>query len=200
MNFYKLGATLLAAAVLTGCAHPLTITPNVAKIERSADAPPRAKAKVGYYFNDALRTQEVTTPGGGGDKVTTVPYRDMEAGFYVMLSNVFDGVTRLKTPADQEAISSNGLSYIITPEIVANSSSSSALTWPPTQFSIDLTCKITDTSGKLLDSVKVTGEGKAEFAEFKQDFGLSGKRATEEALLRMQGKLLDLKLTSKTAQ
>lgn len=200
MNFYKLAATLLAAAALTGCAHPLMITPNVAKIERGAEAPPRAQAKVGYYINDALRTQEVTTPGGGGDKVTTVPYRDMEAGFYTMLGNVFDGVTRLKTPTDQEAIASNGLSYIITPEIVANSSSPSALTWPPTEFSIDLTCKITDASGKLLDNVKVSGKGKAEFDEFKADFGLSGKRATEDALLRMQGKLLDLKLASKPAQ
>lgn len=194
MNFYKIAAGLAVVAALAGCAHPLTITPNIAKIEREAGAPPRVKSKVGYYINDVLRNQDVTTSGGGGDKVTSVPYRDMEAGFYMMLSNVFDGVTRLKAPDDKNAISDNGISYIITPEIQVTSSSSSVMTWPPTHFNVDLTCTIADTSGKLITSAKVVGQGDAEFEEFKKDFGLSGKRATENALLQMQRKLLEMKL------
>ncbi|MET3135032.1 hypothetical protein AAKU55_005335 [Oxalobacteraceae bacterium GrIS 1.11] len=195
MKLYQFAGALIAAAVLTGCAHPVMIVPNMAKIERSADAPPRIKSKVGYYINEASRTQVVTTPGGGGDKVTSMPYRDLESGLYMMLTNVFDGVTRLKTPDDKEAINNNQIAYIITPEIVPSSSSSSALTWPPTHFDIDLTCKITDASGKPVDSIKVTGKGDAEFSEFKMDHGLSGKRAAEDALQRMQRKLLELKLT-----
>jgi hypothetical protein len=194
MNFYRLTASLVFAAALAGCAHPLTITPNLAKLEREAGAPARIKAKVGYYISDSARSQQVTTPGGGGDKVTSVPYRDVETGLYMMLNNVFEGVTRLTAPTDAKAISSNGLSYIITPEIVANSSSSSMLTWPPTDFNIDLSCTITDLDGKVIDSPKVVGHGKAEFAEFKADFALAGKRAAEDALLQMQRKLLALPL------
>jgi hypothetical protein len=37
----------------------------------------------------------------------------------------------------------------------------------------------------------VSGEGSAEFSEFKSDFSLSGKRATADALLKMQRVLLD---------
>jgi hypothetical protein len=200
MKLFKLAACLLAAAALAGCAHPLTITPNLAKLERDSTTPPRIKAKVGYYIADNLRTQEVTTPGGGGDKVTSVPYRDVEAGLYTMLGNVFDGVTRLKSPTDRDAIRNNGISYIITPEIAATSSSPSMLTWPPTEFHIDLLCKITDLDGKLLDSPKVVGHGQAEWAELKGDFALSGKRAAEDALMQMQRKLLVEKLVPQATQ
>ncbi|HZV64789.1 MAG TPA: hypothetical protein VFG03_07780 [Telluria sp.] len=199
MKLFKLAACLLAAA-LAGCAHPLTITPNLAKLERDGMTPPRIKAKVGYYIADNLRSQEVTTPGGGGDKATSAPYRDVEAGLYIMLGNVFDGVTRLNSPSDRDAIRSNGISYIITPEILASSSSSSVLTWPPTEFHIDLLCKITDLDGKLLDSPKVVGHGQAEWAEFKGDFALSGKRAAEDALVQMQRKLLAERLAPQAPQ
>jgi hypothetical protein len=194
MNISKLAASLIAVAGLAGCAHPLSITPNIAKIEREASAPMRVNSKVGYYINDALRNQKVTTAGGGGDDVTSFPYRDMEGGLYVMFSNVFEGVTRLNAPADQKAISEAGINYVITPLIQISSSSSSALTWPPTHFNVDLTCTISDASGQLINTAKVVGQGDAEFSEFKSDFGLSGKRATESALLQMQRKLLEMKL------
>lgn len=194
MNFYKMLVSLIAVAALAGCAHPLAINPNIEKIARDSSAPPRIKAKVGYYINDALRNQEITTSGGGGDKVTSMPYRDIEAGFYMMLANVFEGVTRMKVPVDANAIKENGINYIITPEIQVTSSSSSLMTWPPTRFNVDLSCTVSDASGGLINSAKVVGQGNAEFEEFKKDFSLSGKRATEDALLRMQRKLLDMKL------
>lgn len=200
MTLLKFATSMIAVAALAGCAHPLMITPNAAKIVREADSPPRIQSKVGYYFNDALRSEQITSAGGGGDKVTTVPYRDIETGFYIMLSNVFEGVTRLKAPADQEAIRSNGISYVITPEIQVTSSSSSMLTWPPTHFNVDLKCDIADASGHPVESAKVVGQGDAEFDEFKADFSLSGKRATEDALRKMQRKLLEMKLAPKSAQ
>jgi hypothetical protein len=191
MSLIKLASGLALAAVLAGCAHPLIITPDMSKISRSADAQPLKKNHVAYYISETAHAQQVTTPGGGGDSVTSTPYRDLETGFYKMLTNVFESVTRLKTPSDQAAISSNAVTLIITPELVVTSSSSSMLTWPPTQFGIDLECKIADASGKQFDNVKVVGHGQAEFSEFKSDVSLSGKRAMQDALSQMQKKLLD---------
>ncbi|NRR31317.1 hypothetical protein HSX11_14115 [Oxalobacteraceae bacterium] len=193
MNMIKLSLAAITLALLGGCAHPLMIAPD-AKFERAADAAPRAKAKVGYYIADSARAQTVESPGGGGDKVTVTPYRDLETGFYKVLSNVFDGVTTLKSPNDKAEIDKNGLRYVLTPQVAVTSSSSSAFTWPPTDFSVDLSCAITDPAGQLLDTLKVTGTGKAEFSEFKTDHGLSGKRAMNDALLQLQQKLSDSKL------
>lgn len=193
MKFLKLGSAIVLLLTLVGCAHPMVIAPNVAKLERPADAKPKIKANVGYYVNEARRSEEITTPGGGGDKVRTAPYRDVETGFYKMLTNVFDNVTILKKPDDTEMIAKNQISYIITtPQIVTTSSSSSMLTWPPTDFTVDLTCEVRDQNGKLVDTKRVVGKGKAEFAQFKTDYGLSGKLAMEDALLQLQRLLLDM--------
>lgn len=51
---------------------------------------------------------------------------------------------------------------------------------------------VKDPEGKLIDTKKVIGEGHAEFDEFKSDHGLAGKRASEDALLKMQARLLEL--------
>ncbi len=195
MNILKLSTALLVAAVLSGCAHPVMIAPALAKLERRADAKPKIKANVGYVLNDAQRSQTFETLGGGGDKVTSTPYRDLETGFYKMLTNVFNNVAILKKADDQDAIRTNQLSYLITPRVVPTSSSSSVLTWPPTDFSVDLTCDISDANGKLIDTKRVVGKGHAEFSEFKSDFGMSGKRAMEDALLQMQKVLLDMPQT-----
>lgn len=190
MRIIKLVSSLFAAAVLVGCAHPIMMTPDVAKIERDAASQPIRK-DVAYFIADDLRNREVTTPGGGGDKVSYVPYRDIETGFYKMLTNVFGNVTKLKSPADMEAIKKNNVAYVITPTVVTNSSSPSPFTWPPTQFYVELTCDITDAAGNKVVSPKVMGEGRAEFDEFKSDFSLSAKRGAQDALLKMQRALLE---------
>lgn len=145
---------------------------------------------VAYYISTEQRAQQVTTPGGGGDKVTYKPYKDMESGLYAVLSNVFGDVTALNSPADSAAIAKHNVAYIVTPEITTDSSSDSAMTWPPTRFTVTLTCNVTDVAGQAVLSRKVVGEGHAEFSEFKHDFSLSSKRATEDALLKMQTELL----------
>lgn len=190
MRIIKLICAAITTIALTGCAHNITISPDIAKIERSTNAQPINKS-VGYYIPVASRDLSVTTPGGGGDKVSYKPYKDIETAFYKMLSGVFKSVTVLNTPSDADAISKNGLSYVFIPTLTTNSSSSSPFTWPPTQFNMELTCDISDNTGKQVATKSVTGEGKAEFAEFKSEFGLSGKRATEDALQKMQKLLLE---------
>jgi hypothetical protein len=177
-------------ATLVGCAHPMMIAPDIAKIERPATAAPIAK-NVGYYIAPVQRTTAVTTPGGGGDKVTYSPYKDFEPAFYKMLGNVFTSVTVMDAPSDAAAIAKNQLSYVITPTIVTTTSSSSSFTWPPTDFTFELSCNIVDATGQAVTTSKAVGQGKAEFSEFKKDFSLTGKLATTDALLKMQQQLLE---------
>ncbi|HUL41101.1 MAG TPA: hypothetical protein VLV32_04240 [Burkholderiales bacterium] len=180
---------IIAVVVVTGCAHPMVISPDISKIERDNTQP--IDKNVGYYMAPDAREKAVTTPGGGGDMVTYQPYKDIEAGFYKMLSNVFKNVTVLKSSNDAATISKQSISYVITPVIATNSSSSSILTWPPTRFTVTLTCNIADSHGKPVTIISVTGEGQAEFDEFKHNFSLSGERAAQDALLKMQRALLN---------
>jgi hypothetical protein len=177
--------------LVTGCAHPLAIGPDLTKIERSAEAEVLSR-NVGYFIAPNARERTVTTPGGGGDMVTYSPYKDVEAAFYKMLATTFKNVALLKSPTDADAIQKHSISYVISPEITTDSSSSSALTWPPTLFVLNLTCSIADPSGKLIAKPSVTGAGRAEFDEFKSDFSLAGKRAVVDAMLKMQNALLNL--------
>jgi hypothetical protein len=189
MRIIKVCALLAVVVTLAGCAHSIVISPDLSKISRS-DSDPQIKQNVGYYIAEDAHAKQVTTPGGGGDKVSYLPYRDIETSFYKMLSNVYDTVTKMKSPTDAAAISKSNIGYVITPELTTNSSSPSAFTWPPTQFTVDLTCKITDPAGTLIATKKVSGHGNAEFDEFKHDHGLAAKRAAQDALLKMQNELM----------
>lgn len=137
--------------------------------------------KAGLSIAEADRGRQVITPGGGGDKVSYYPYRDLEVGIYTAMSRVFSSVTKVNGVGDPK-VAAEGLQLVVAPSITTNSSSSSAFTWPPTQFSVELNCKVLDPQGALVTEIKVSGAGKAEFSEFKSDFSLSAKRAVDDAL------------------
>ena len=170
-----LAATLLV--LLTACAHPIGIGPIDTPVRNEAGLNPK---KVAYVMTDADRGKEVTTPGGGGDKVSYFPYRDLEKSVRDALRAVYADVFVIKSAADTEAIKSYGVSYVFSPEITTTSESPSLLTWPPTKFGIDLSCKVTDAEGKLLTQVRAQGKGAAEYSEFMKDFGLAGRRAATQ--------------------
>lgn len=174
---------MLALTVLQGCAHPISLNPDLAAVKAGSFV--KIDRKVGFYIGDDDRKREVTTPGGGGDKVSYFPYRDMETGLYVALSESFATVMRVNGPADPR-VKAEGLNYVISPMIVTQSSSPSPLTWPPTVFTVELTCKVTDADGKPVSEVKATGTGNAEFSEFKSNYSLSAKRAVEDALSKLK--------------
>jgi len=160
------------------------MNPDLAVVTAPAGAKGIDK-KVAYFMPDALRTVEVTTPGGGGDKVRYFPYRDIEPGLYKALSEVFTSVTKVQSLTDTAALQANGISMLITPEITTNSSSDGAFTWPPTQFSVNLVCTITDANRKPLQTVRVSGEGAATFSEFKSNHSLAAVRASNDALAKL---------------
>ncbi len=110
-------SVLLAVGVLSGCAHPMIIKPEMQVL--AADPSIRKIQKnVGLYISPENRSKEVTTPGGGGDKVRYLPYADMEIGFYKVLGDVFQNVTVLQSPRDADAIAKHSLAYVFEPEIV----------------------------------------------------------------------------------
>lgn len=183
MNSVKLFFVFLIVVVVTGCAHPIVISPDISKIEPDSSGKAIQK-NVGYYIVED-RDKEVITSGGGGDKVRYKPYKDIETGFYKMLSNVFKSVSVLKSDKDT-LISKNEINYIISLDVSTNSSSSSMFTWPPTMFGVNLNCNIKDNTGRNITSLLAVGEGHAEFDEFKSDFSLAGKRASQDALMKMQ--------------
>jgi hypothetical protein len=176
-------------ALLSGCAHDITISGDNAALVSKTPAP--INKTVALVITDAERTKEVVSPGGGGDKVAYKPYHDLELPIYLELSNIFKDVVKLNAAPDAATAQSKNLSYIVTPTITTTSSSPSLLTWPPTDFSVTLECTVTDPSGKVVTTKSVTGSGHAEFSEFKRNFGLAAQRATIDAVQKMQSAMAE---------
>lgn len=177
------------SSVLSGCAHQIAINPDVSMIDRGNSAE-KIPGKAGYHFPPGYQEKEVVTPGGGGDRVRYKPYTDIESAYATMLGNVFTNITALESVNESE-ISKNSIDYVISLEMETDSSSPSTFTWPPTWFSVNLTSTISDSTGKILTNISVKGDGKAALGEFLSDKGLAGKRASFEALSKMQTALLD---------
>jgi hypothetical protein len=178
-------ATLACASLwLGGCSHPISLTADTAMLSASDASAPKIERKVGLLITAEQKAREVTTPGGGGDKVSYLPYRDLEVGLYTALSQVFSSVSRVQGMQDV-AIQSNGLTLVISPEISTTSFSPSLATWPPTVFTVTLDCTVKDANAREVGRVRVQGEGRAEFDEFKSDFSLSAKRASTDAAKKL---------------
>jgi hypothetical protein len=173
----KLLALIFFAALLSGCAHPLNISPDISAINKSAPVAKSMKS-ISYYFTEDLE-KEVTTPGGGGDSVKYKPYKELDTGIYKVLSDNFKSVVTQKSGVTQSKVENDLVAEIT---ISTNSSSSSAFTWPPTLFGVNISTNLLDTKTGKKEKILVVGEGRAEFEEFKSNFNLSGKRASEDAL------------------
>lgn len=175
---------LVACVALFGCAHPINMNPNLQAISAPAGAQAINKP-VGYHIPEALRQLQVISPGGGGDKVSYFPYRDLEPGFYKVLSETFRDVSKVQDPKNAAELSSRGIKLLITPEITTTSSSESLFTWPPTMFSVTLVCTVTDMAGQGLQTIRVVGNGNATFDEFKGNLSLAAVRASDDALAKL---------------
>lgn len=191
MNFNGIYLTTLLGLLLAGCAHPIQITPDMTRLERVSTTPARLAVKAGYYIPPEVESVEITTQGGGGDNVRYYPYRDMASGFQKMLSNVFESVVKLASPADKPVLVREGINYVIVPSLVTSSGGSGFFTWPPTNFSVDLTSQIRNTDGQLIASPRVIGTGSADTGERLSEHGIAGRRAMEDALMKMQSALFE---------
>lgn len=187
-NIKYIGAVILASFIITGCSHSIQINPNLDTLR--TQGPAKSSTIAGYYIPQEDLMKEVTTPGGGGDKVKYFPYKDTEAALKTILATRFAQVYSLKSPTSDPLIKEKNIRVIFTPKITTESSSESAFTWPPTDFKIELTCTAMSPEGKKTWEKTVVGKGHAEFDEFKSDFSLSAKRATQEAFTLMRDEIL----------
>lgn len=174
----KVCAALFSLVILSGCAHNIQLNPDLAKL-REIETSPVIDKSVGYYISVENKQKKVTTPGGGGDKVTYKPYADTEGALNTVLSKIFSRVYSINSVDDTKYISEKDISFIFIPEIITNSSSSSAFTWPPTEFTINLSCKAIDSNGLTIWEGTIQSKGNAEYSEFKSDFSLAARRASE---------------------
>ncbi|MBX3611860.1 MAG: hypothetical protein KF871_18355 [Hydrogenophaga sp.] len=175
---------LPVVAALVGCAHPISLTADTAPLMGLGTGQKVDRTAV-LVMTEAQLAQEVVSPGGGGDKVSYKPYKDMQSGLYVALNEVF-AQTRVATSLNDPRVGNDPATLVVIPTITTTSYSPSLFTWPPTIFTITVELSLTD-AGRTTPSAKVRaqGEGRAEFDEFKSDFSLSSKRAAQDVLTKL---------------
>ena len=183
----------LAIALITGCAHPINVTPKTTELKNISVSSKNKSFDVGYYISPQDRSLEVTTLAGGGDNVRYFPYRDIEQGYQVILANTFKTAVALNSTNITE--STEDLDFILSPKIITTSGSTGFFTWPPTNFSVDLTSTIKNKSGKIIAEPRVVGTGVANTSERLSEYGIAGIRAMEDALLKMQEILVEIDLS-----
>ena len=175
-------AVLSAGLLLTGCARSIAINPTPVLPKQGAV---KVEKTVGLFISAADRALVVESPGGGGDKLSYLPYKDLEGPINTMLWGIYSKVESL--PAmDAGTLSARKVTMVFTPKLTTTSSSSSALTWPPTDFSVTIKATALDTAGKTLWEESATGTGKAEFKEFITDHPLAARRASRDALDKLE--------------
>jgi hypothetical protein len=185
---YRLFFRVIVISLALGCAacaHPIDISPDVSRLPRN-EAKQKIEKKVAYVIAPSDRTKKVKTAGGGGDSVEYAPYQAVESGLYLVLADTFAGVYPMSDAKDQSFIRTNEISYVFVPTITTTSSSRNAFFWPPTDFSLTIECVAFDISGGQVWRSTVNGEGGLiPVKEVISDFGLAGRRAAQDALLKL---------------
>ncbi|WP_072682082.1 hypothetical protein [Arcobacter sp. LA11] len=184
-KMFKISSLVIVILFITGCTHKIEMTPNVEKITDSVSIYNTKNYNVAYNIKRYDQASYVVTPGGGGDKVGYTPYADTELAFRSVLVKIFKKVYKLDSISNKKFISEKDIKYIFTYNLKTNSSSDSMMTWPPTKFTISLNCKAIDNNGKNIWEKTFYDEGTASFDEFKNDFSLSAKRASEKVFSKM---------------
>jgi hypothetical protein len=181
---------ILFLLAMSGCAHKIEISPDLSIIE-SKENSDKISASIGYYIDPVSKEREVITPGGGGDRIRYKPYFDIEDAFSAMLHNIFTNVITLDSIANNNSVNKS-IDYLLTLDITTNSSSASMLTWPPTWFGVNISSNLMRPSGEIIETLSVKGEGRAEYSEFLFNKGLAGRRASLDAINKMQNALLSV--------
>jgi len=182
----KLSSVLISGFIVTvisGCSHNITLSPDYGETEiinQEMNLEPPKNFSVAYYISPENKKSIVTTPGGGGDSITYTPYKDLNGVIYNALTAHFSDVYSLKSLDNKKFIKKKEIRYIFTPTIKTDSYSDSSFTWPPTQFSIELKTEAVDTNNEVIWSKTIEEEGHAEYDDFKSDFSLTAKRASQK--------------------
>ena len=192
IKYYSMVRSLLAisaALVLTSCAHAITIDPGPSQTSYQNKLSPK---KVGYVITDTDKNKQVISAGGGGDKVSYYPYRDIERPIREALKSIYTDVYAIASISEVDKIKKDEVTIIFTPVISTTSNSSSILTWPPTDFTINFNCTVVDAAGTPITNFTLTGIGQSQFSEFSaaRDGGLSGRRAAGDLSEKLRQEIL----------
>jgi hypothetical protein len=171
-----------------GCAHRIDTTPALDAL--TASGVPKIDKNVGYYISAENLAKEVITPAGGGDKAKYLPYKEAEPALQRVLANVFREVHALPSPSNAELIASKNIAYVFVPTITTDSSSRSAVIWPPSDFTVSLDCKATDGSGRVVWETSVKGEAHERLPDVYRDHSRAGKVAMQNAFLELQSRIV----------
>jgi hypothetical protein len=144
---------------LSACSHPVKITPPALTL--ASDPTVRIDRAVGYLITDQQRGMQVTSGGGGGDKISYTPYRDLESGLYQTLASVFSSVYVVPGAGADAFVADKHLIFVFVPEIATDSSSANILLWNPTDFSVRMHVVASDATGKPVWSRDFIGKGHA---------------------------------------
>ncbi len=191
-RIYCIVVVVISTLFITGCSHQIVVSPDSSSLYKASGSNKNKRYNVGYFISSKDRELEVTTPGGGGESVSYHPYRDIEDGYRTMLSTVFNNVTKLNSANDN----GGNIDFVVIPEVVTSSGGAGFFTWPPTNFTVDLTSKIKNKQGAVIVTPRVVGTGTANDMERLKDHAITGKRAMEEALVKMKGALSNINLSS----
>ena len=108
---------ITALIVLSGCSHNIQLTPDLTSL-RYVQTGPVIDKNVAYFISQEDLSKQVTTSGGGGDKVTYKPYADTEVVLNTVLSKMFSRVYSMNSIDDQQYISDKNISFIFVPKCV----------------------------------------------------------------------------------
>jgi hypothetical protein len=174
--------------VALGCAHRINITPALDDLGASGVA--KIDKSVGYYISPENLAKEVVTPGGGGDSVKYLPYKEAEPALLRVLSNVFREASAVPSPTHAELIASKNIAFVFVPTIVTDSSSRSSWIWPPSDFTVTLDCKAMDPSGRVVWETSLKGEAHERLPDVSREHDRAGKVAIHNAFRELQSRIL----------
>ena len=177
---------LFVAVACAGCAHTIKIVPDQTVLTPHPEAEAIDK-RVGYFISAENLAKVVTTSAGGGDRVKYLPYTDIETGFSRVLSNVFMEVVAVKDINDINFTWENKIDIVFVPVIETESWSRNIFFWPPTDFSVTIQCVALDRNGTEIWETSVHADGGLiAVSVILGEHGLAGRRATENALQKLQ--------------
>ncbi len=178
---------LMVLIAFGGCAHKIRTNPELYQIKKSKVQ--KNSVNVGYYISDADLKKEVITPAGGGDSVKYTPYLDAQYALETVLSKKFNAVFYMSSLNDKAYMKKKDIRYVFVPTIRTESSSTSVFTWPPTDFTFELSCYALDTRGKKVWSDKASAQAHVEFMAMGGQYGKTAQKASEEAFIKMLEKI-----------
>ena len=147
-----------AVMLLAACSHPVKIAPPTLTLY--SDPALKIGKAVGYHVTDQQRQLQATTKGGGGDKISYYPYRDLEGGLYQTLASVFSSVYVVPDANAQGFIADKHLTFVFVPEVTTESSSTNVMLWNPTNFTVKLHVTANDANGTPVWSRDLVGKAR----------------------------------------